>query len=262
MPLSPSDRRLDHAKVFQMYLRLAMTQQGTLCNAYMYHAIKRLVAVHGDDVDPADVDDPLAARLVAGIKALSTTRPNEQSVDPPASLAALFQEHELARSLKPKLYVGLDLRQDTHVCGMLTACDFVRDDALSTSKLTPAYCASHGLPRFDKDWLLLDVVASAKPGTGALLLLQCAVAGMRAKKRGIVAIAVTAGGRGLLRSFGFDTTHSYRSNGGTRHVGHLHLSALRFADVHRRLRVHDALLATCVRSGLTARSAQSLVTRC
>jgi hypothetical protein len=264
MPLTADDRRLDHTKFFQMYMRLAMTQHGTVCNAYSYHAVKRLVAVDGDDIEAAAVEDPLASRIVAGIKALpDATRANEQSVDPPASLAALFQEHELARALKPKLYVALDVRTaDARVCGMLTACDFVRDDALSTSRLTADYCSEHGLPRFDKDWLLVDVVASAKPGTGALLLLQCVVAALRARKRGVVAIAVTTGGRGLMRSFGFDTTRSFRANGGTRHVAHLHLSALRFADVHRRLRVHESLLATCVRGGYTARTAHTLVTRC
>ena len=52
-----------------LYLKLASTQLGTLVVTHSYHAMRRLIEVDGDDV-AARGDDPLGARLVAGIKAL------------------------------------------------------------------------------------------------------------------------------------------------------------------------------------------------
>ena len=144
------DARLDQVKFLALYARLAGVQLGTLVNAHDYHAVRRLVRVEGEGV-AADGDDPLAALLVDGIHALPSVErdgASELALDPAGSLAALFQEHPLARALKPKLWVGYDLRGDApRVCGMLTSCAFERDDALGTTRLTHAYCAQHGVGR-------------------------------------------------------------------------------------------------------------------
>ena len=160
--------------------------------------------------------------------------------------------------------MGYDLRGDApRVCGMLTSCAFERDDALGTTRLTHAYCAQHGLPRLDAHWTLVDVVASGKAGTGALLLLHALVAAARQRRAGLCALAVTKGGRRLFASFGFAADHGWRERGGQRYLCHARLADVRLADVHRRLRVHDALLTdVCVREGLTARTRERLVGRC
>ena len=89
-------------------------------------------------------------------------------------------------------------------------CTFERDDALSTSRLSQTYCTTHSLPRIHSNWQLVHVVASSKPGTGALLLLAALIHAARAKKTGVISIAVTRAGRRLFQSFGFDTAHGWR----------------------------------------------------
>lgn len=261
-----NDPRLDQTRFWVVYSKLAQIQLGTLCNAYDYHSIKRLIEVEGDDVS-AHTDDPLAERIVAGIKALpSKVRVGSETmiIDPPASLAALFQVHPLARSLKPKLFVGFDLQDaNATVCGMLSACTFERDEALSTGRLTQAYCTTHQLPRLDANWMFVDVVASSKPGTGALLLLGAIVAAARAKKTGVCSIAVTRDGRRLFSAFGFSTDHGWREGKAQRNLCHIRLKDVHLGELHARLRVHDALLAdVCFRNGLTAQSAPNLIKRC
>ena len=264
MPIATDDHRLDQARFLALYARLASIQLGTLANQYDYASIKRLIAVDGDDI-AADSDDPLSDRIVDGILALPRTERDgkgELNIEPAASLAALFQAHELARALKPRLYVGFDLHGDAQVCGILTTCIFERDDALSTSRLTQSYCNNNKLPRIDDTWTLVDVVASAKQGTGALLLLSAIVAAIRAKKTGMVSVAVTRGGRRLFQSFGFDASHSWKERGGQRYLCYVRLKDIHLADLHKRLRIHDALLTdVCFRNGLTSRSMNNLVGR-
>ena len=260
------DSRLNQTKFFVLYSRLASTQLGTLVNTYSYNDVKRMIRVDDNEIDP-DGDDPLSEIIVEGIKELPHTEVDgkaELSIDPPASMAALFQDHPIARSLKPKLWVALDLLdEDTPVCGMLTACTFERDAALSTSKLTQPYCTQHELPRLDSNWLLVDVVASSKSKTGALLLLQAVISAMRAKKSGVCSIAVTKAGRRLFTAFGFQTDHSWKEKGGQRFLCYARVADIHLADLHTRIRVHDALLTdVCFRNGLTPKTAQSLIGRC
>ena len=261
---SASDPRLDQVKFWAMYSKLAQTQTGTLVNTYRYHDVKRLIHVDEEDIE-AKGSDKLAKRLVDGVKALPTAgRGRDSEIDPPASLAILFQEISLARSLKPKLWLAFDLRDDkAAVCGLLTGSDFLRDDGLSTSKFTQSYLTQHQLPRFDANWTLVDVVASSKRGTGALLLLQCIIASARAKKTGILSIAVTAAGKGLFQACGFDTSHSFKDKGGTRTLAFARMGDIHLGKLHTRLRVHTSLLEeTCLREGLTPASADRLIPRC
>ena len=118
MPIDTDDARLDQARFIALYLKLAQVQLGTLANTYDYHSIRRLIRVSGDDIE-AEGEDPLGDRIVEGIHALPSSETDggsTLSIDPPASMTALFQEHELARSLKPKLYVGFDLQDGAAVC--------------------------------------------------------------------------------------------------------------------------------------------------
>ena len=261
---SPDDPRLDQLKFFVMYAKLISIQYGTLINVYRYNDVKRMIEVHGDDIEARGVDS-LGAQLVEGVKALPKAgRGRDAQIDPPASLASLFQEHELARSLKPKLWLAFDLQDDkATICGLLTACDFVCDNALSTSKLTQAYCTQHQLPRLDASWQLIDVVASDKRGSAALMLLNCIIAATRAKKTGLVSIAVTAGGRNLFESCGFNVSHSWKERGGMRTLAHCKMNNIHLGVLHTRLRLHNRMLdETCVREGLTPRTSDRLIGRC
>ena len=265
---SLSDRRLDQTKFFNLYARLACAQHGTLVTTYSYNDVKRMIRVDGDDIE-ADGDDPLSEIIVQGVKDLPHQETDRQTnkttdIDPPASMAALFQDHPIARSLKPKLWVALDLQQeDLSVCGMLTACTFEVDRALSTQRLTPAYCSQHGLPRLGAQWMLVDVVAASKPKTGALLLLHAILAALRSGKAGVCSVAVTAAGRKLFSYFGFDTSHSWREGGRQRFLCHAKRDDIRLSRVHERLKVHEELITdVCFRTGLTARTADRLIGRC
>ena len=89
------------------------------------------------------------------------------------------------------------------------------------------------------------------------------VTAARQKRTGLCSIAVTKGGRRLFESFGFQTSHGWRERGGQRYLCHARIADLHLADLHRRLRVHDALLRdVCVREGLTGTSKERLVGRC
>lgn len=261
------DARLDQIRFFSLYAKLAAIQLGTLVNAHDYHTVKRLVQVEEESIVAAESEDPLAEILVEGILSLPSTERDgatELSIEPGGSMAALFQDHPLARALKPKLWIAYDLQdEEPVVCGMLTSCLYERDDALSTTRLTHQYCSRHGLPRLDSNWTLIDVVASSKPGTGALLLLSAIVTAARQKRTGICSIAVTKAGRRLFASFGFETSHGWREKGGHRYLCHARISDLHLADLHRRLRVHDALITdVCFREGLTKASKDRLIGRC
>lgn len=266
MPISADDRRLDQVRFLALYSRLCSIQYSTLVNRYDYYSIKRMVSTLGEGID-ARGDDPLAARLVSGIQELPTTvreGATELELDPPASVSALFQESTIARDLKPKLWVGLDLSDgDLGVCGLLTACSFLQDESLSTSKLSPSYLSKNGLPRLDDAWMLVDVVASSKRGTGALLLLNALITAARAKYTGVASVAVSKAGRRLFQSFGFRVDHGWKERGGMRYLCTVKLTELHLGDVHARLRVHDDLVSdVCWREGLTASSRDRLISRC
>jgi hypothetical protein len=186
------------------------------------------VQVEEESILAAETEDPLAEILVEGILALPSTERDgktELAIEPGGSMAALFQDHPLARSLKPKLWIGYDLQgNEPVVCGMLTSCVYERDDALSTTRLTQQYCAQHGLPRLDSSWALIDVVSASKAGTGGLLLLSAIVTAARQKRTGLCSIAVTKGGRRLFESFGFQTSHGWKERGGQRYLCHARIA--------------------------------------
>ena len=114
--------------------------------------------------------------------------------------------------------------------------------------------------------MLIDVVASNKKGTGACLLLQAIIMANKAKKTGILSIGVTKGGRSLLNSFGFETSHSWREKGSQRYQRNICYSRIQdvhMSDLNNRLRVPTSLLTdVCFRNGLTPKSMHNLVGRC
>ena len=169
-------------------------------------------------------------------------------VDPVASIAVMFDaESSFARQLKPRLWLAWDVEDEPKIVGMLTACEWTRDEALGTARFTREVLGQHSIPRFSaSDTLLVDVVVSGEPhGTGALLLLSAYLLVCRSKSlKYITCIAVSASGRTLCEKLGFNT-YSYRERGAQRVLCWAKKHELRASDANRRLRVHRSLPDLC-----------------
>ena len=257
-PPSPTHADYDTSKSIATFVRLAQISVGTLVQTHSWHAVKRLIEVNSDEEVEAASDDPLAEMLVEGAEALRHTERSgsgEYDIEPAASLAALFDaDSSVAKSLKPKLHLAYDLRTDATICGFCSACDWSVDDSLGTGRFTASYLREHDLPRFDSSWLLIDVIASSKPMTGALLCLQVYLAAKA--KSGVVAVAVTKGGKSLFQQLGFHS-HSFREEGGYTALVYAPAGSLSMGTINRRLKFSgdkELLASICWRFGLTAKT--------
>ena len=172
-----------------------------------YSAVKRLIVV-GDDEEievNEDAGDELAQQLVEAAQELSFEERvggSEVSVDPAASLSALFDaDSREARALKPRLFLAWDIADEPSIVGMLTACEWARDETLGTERFTHQYLSDHSVPRFtSSNTLFVDVVSSTgEPhGVGALLLLNAYLLVCRSSKFSyLVTIAVTTRPNGV-----------------------------------------------------------------
>ena len=259
------DEQMSSPKVFRLYLKLAEIKASTLCARYTYNDLRRFFSVTGDSEDEmheitlreSGADDPLASLLSDGLRALPRNDMDGQSqedVELIASLSVLIEPD--LKPYKPAVYVAYDLSApSTRICGALSACSFVADVSFQTDKLTDAFNRKNKLPAFDEDWLLIDVVSSNKRGTGTILILHAYLAAVRAKKQGLVAIAVTASGKKLFDSLGFQNHR--------REVYYLDVDDLSLELVHRRLKLDNALVSKiCTRHGLTERTAANVIGRC
>jgi hypothetical protein len=264
----PSDA-FDSAKSLATFARLTGIASGTLVAPPLsFHDVRRLITVTEDDeVEPnEESDDPLSELLVEAAANLATSHRVGSSVvdvDPEGSLSTLFDgESDLARSLKPKLFLAYDLTDGASICGFCSTCQWTVDDALSTKKLTAAYCREHDVPRFtSSDTWIIDVVASSKPKTGAQLVLAVYLMAMRSKTiRYLTAVAVSPEGKSLFAKMGF-RTHSFRE-GTARTLCWIKAGDMRAEDLHQRLDWDEAIESVCWRRALTPRAKHSLLSRC
>ena len=163
--------------------------------------------------------------------------------------------------------MAISLRDGVSVDGCLVQCLFTRDDALSTTMFTQAYCAQHGLPRFDARWGFIDVVASRRAPCGALLVLHAVLNAARSRPplQGVCAVAVTTAGHRLLTSLNF-SCYAYRHGGAQQHMCYLRLPGdLSFAHVKRKLRFDgdtQIVESVCWREPLSANAKSSVIGRC
>jgi hypothetical protein len=264
--VSVDDEAMNSSKVLKLYLKLAETRSSTLCARYSYNDLRRFFQVAGDSDEEVHqitvrqdgpVDDPLASMLRSGLSNLPKNdigAASDDDVELVASIAVLIEAD--LRQYKPMCFVAYDLSAPTtDICGSLTAASFVADVSFQTQQLTDAYNRRHKLPNFDDNWLLIDVVSSSKRGTATILLLHVYLAAMRAKKEGLVAVAVTASGKRLFENLGFES-HK-------REIFYLHANSLSLARVHRRLQLDNAIVTQiCWRKGLTEKTASSVISRC
>lgn len=264
MVVSSDNTDLNLERHVGTYARIVGIQAGILLQKLSYSDVRRLVAIDDEDVE-ATGEDPLSTILVDGLDDLADDR--EAEIRPKGSVAALFEHGELQRSLRPRLLGAYPLRGgDVALGGALVSCLYTRDEALGTTLFTQEYCARHGLPRFDVRWAFIDVVASARPPCGALLVVTAMLEAARRRCAGVCAVAATGAGHRLLRALNF-TCHAYRERGTQRHMCYLRLPGdLSFAAIKRKLRLEgDAasiVESVCWREPLSARAKYSVIGRC
>ena len=267
-----ANESFDTVRSMATLVRAASIQRSVLIQPPLnYHAVKRLIAVDGDNIHPnEESDDVLSEQICTAAEELAFSERQgsiELSVDPSASIAALFDpDSDEAKSLKPRLWLAWDVSDnDASVVGILTACLWSRDPALSTQKFTHAFLSEHSIPRFSQnDTLLVDIVSSGgrQHGVGALLLLTAYLLVCRSSNfRYIACVAVSEPGRTLCEKLGFNT-YSYRERGAQRKLCWAAANSLRARDINQRLRVNRSLPSICWRDGLTARTAGRKMSRC
>jgi hypothetical protein len=261
----------DTAKSISTFTNLASIALGTFVpQAYNFNAIKRLVHVDSDDesVTPTTAEDPLSALLVEAAENMSFIErdgASEIEITPSASLASLFDRRSpVAKALRPRLLLAFDLHASASICGFCSACDWTEDASLGTERWSASALEKVGAPRFDTKWLLIDVVASRKRGTGALLVLAIYLTVCRSKQyRGVCCTAVSKSGKSLFTALGFQT-RAYRDKG-AKALCWAATDSLSMEHISKRLRFDgdEALLSgICWRLGLTPKTSSRVVGRC
>lgn len=131
------------------------------------------------------------------------------------SLRILFSAG--GKSLNPVLYAATKLQPRSKdpssvvkikYAGVLTSCDFVEEDALSTVGATERLAKYLDDDVLDSATAFVDIVCSvAKSRVGRALLAQLLIDLKKShsmhRKRAVATVAVSAEGRDLFRSFGF-----------------------------------------------------------
>ena len=263
--VSASDHALDTTKHISVYAKLVSLNTSLFVQNLSYYDVKRMITVEsGSEEDEVIAsDEPLAQMLVSSITGLSC-EDDHCTIKPIGSLASLFQKGELPRSLKPRLYMAIKLRDGVEIVGCVTTCLFLRDESLGTNIFSNAFCSKNGLPRFDAKWLFIDIVASKAKPSGGLLIVHSILQACRQKMTGVNAIAVSAGGLKLLKGLGF-TCHRFKEYGSFRHMCHLRVSDVSFSKIKKHLHFegNDSLVEDiCWRESLSARALSSIVGRC
>lgn len=256
------DKDIRSTKVIREFVKLVEIRCSTMCVKYTYHDLTRLFSVLGDSGDDIyDIrvrddgsGDPLGKILADGIRALPNNDDGskDSDIDVVSSIAVLIESD--LKQFKPLCWTAYDLSNDsTSICGVVTACSFVAAVSFKTDKLTDDYNRRNKLPSFDKNWLLIDVVSSSKKGTATLLLLHAYIAAARAKKHGLVAVAVTKLGKRFFASLNFK--HHKKT------IFYIKIGDLEFNRIHERLKIDSNLVnKICWPRGLRAPS--NVIGRC
>lgn len=264
----------DTKRSIATFFKIGCTSRNLLIpTALPYSQVKRLILTDEEDdtvvVADEDCDDELAEVLVESASALSFSERvgnSEVDVNMMGSLATLFDRDSAeARALKPKLFVAYAIGDnEAEIKGMLTCCNFERDQSLSTQRFTQAYCTQQGIPRLTNA-LLIDCVASTREqefrGTGALLVIAAYLMVQRSRTLDVIcSVAVTTAGKRLFESLGF---HEHRFREGTpRSFFWARPGELRAVDIQRRLRWDPSITNRCFRRGLTQRTEGKRFPRC
>ena len=267
------DESFSTPKSIATLVKAAATARSILLQSPLnFSSVKRLIQVdEEEEISPhPDSEDALSEHVCEAAADLAFTERqggSEVSVEPAQSLAALFDaDSPDAKALQPKLHIAWDVSESEQpsIVGMLTCCEWSRDDTLGTTKFTQAYCDSHSIPRLSaNNTLFVDVVSSSGTprGVGALLLLSCYLTVCRSRKyEYLCTIAVSAPGKSLCEKLGFNS-HSYR-DGTQRNFCWARAGELTAADIGQRLRIDRAIPDLCWRHGFTPRTSHKRYSRC
>ena len=252
---------LNAAKHIAVYAKVVGIQTSLLVQSLSYHDVKRMISIDDDEVVHAG-DDPLSSLLVDGITQLSCSD-EYCEIHPIASISALFDTGDLQRSLKPRLFMAISLRDNVQLVGCVTTCLFLKDSSLGTDLFSHSYCSKNSLPRFS-NWLFVDIVASRAKPSGGLLLVHAILQCCRLKLHGCCAVAVSNGGHKLLKSLNF-SSYKFKEHGSVRHMCYLRTQDISFKHIKQHLkfagseRIIDEI---CWRDSLSTRALSSLVGRC
>lgn len=258
----------DTPKSLHTFLKLTCASKSVVISPLGYYDVRRLVEIDGEEVTANESgDDDLSDELIEACDELQTEErmgSSIVSVEPLQSIATLFDTGD-AKLLKPRCFLAQLTRRDAplSICGVLVACSFDADEALSTSRFTSAYCSQHGIPRLDASTMLIDVVcASGDPqGVGGLLVLACYLAACRSRSyQRVCTVAITTKGKKLFSDLGWER-HNYRENT-AKSLFWIDTGELKASDVKARLRWDDSAEQSCWRRGATARNADKRYPRC
>ena len=117
--------------------------------------------------------------------------------------------------------------------------------------------------------MLIDVVSSYRSearqihGIGVLLVLACYLVMCRSRTfNTLCTVAVTAKGKGLFESLGFEA-HDFTSGGARVSLFYISANELQMGNIQNRLKMNDNnLLRRCWRRGATARTIDKRMPLC
>ena len=250
-------------KSLAVFARLASTSYNLLVNVYSYHDCRRLMTFTDDGVGPGV--DGLGGIIIDGLDRLKFKErigAYETEIEPLASAEIMFGDTDM-KDKNPKLYVGFDMRSSARVSCCCTTISYSVSDSFATSKFTREWCRKKGVPSFNAQWLLLDVVSSKIKGCGAICILYAWLQVLRSKKQGLVAVAVSERGRVMFQKLGFTVVDF--SDGGRRSLCYAKAGELDIGNMVNRIQIgggKDTLQSLCFRMGLTGKSRNSLIARC
>ena len=268
------DERYDTTKSITVYHKLAQISLGIACPPpYSYHAVRRMIEVDSEEElgVSENTEDPMAELLIDAARDMFHTERTgsiQTEVDVGSSIGALFDPNSSeAKAYKPRLFIAVDLRSgdEATICGLATCCEWQRDEALGTERFTQTELRRLTLPRFDSNWVLVDVIRSRHRGCGVLLAVQIYLLACRSKHyKGACAITVTAPGKRLFEQLGF-STKAFREGGVNKTLCYAATGSLSLTRIKRRLAFPgdtSIVESVCFREGLTARTAGNIYGRC
>ena len=259
-----SDEHMNTNRNIQLWVSLYHKAAQLEIQAFDYAMMRRYLRDVDQYQEPLELDDVMPgiphdnASVVQSMLA-SLSNVCHSGIIGAESVRVLFRKE--GRSLHPFMYVAhkLNVRSDNaddpiHIvgCGMLTACDFVEDDALGT-RGTARVLEEKGIDL--EEALLVDIVCSkegSRSGRALLahLLLRLKRQRGEQRKSAVVTVTVTNEGRRLFESFGF----SSRKRGDGR-LMYAKLSDIRFQHFVDSLLFEGSkqyLEDICFRPGLTS----------
>mgnify|MGYP006219057419 CR=1 FL=1 len=176
------------------------------------------------------------------------------------SVRVLFSAQ--GKSLNPMMYAATKLKPRSGdpestvkmaFAGVLTCCDYVQEDALSTMGATERLQQHVDRDVLDNNTAFVDIVCStARSRVGRALLAQLLVDLKRSRcrnpKQVVITVAVSTEGRDLFRSFNFSELKFKGS-----HLMCVHLEDITFETLTQALRFEgsDQYMGVCFRHGLT-----------